>query len=178
MGKSEGNVVFLDESAENMYGKVMSWPDGVIGAAFELCTNVGISEVIEIYRQLKETDINPRDLKMRLAYEITKINHGEANAKSARDYFIRTVQKKEMPSEVKSKKLLVLGGGKVKSINIIDLLVEAGLAASRGEARRLIEQKGIKINGEVIDDLKKDIEISSEGTIVQKGKIHFVKVIS
>jgi tyrosyl-tRNA synthetase len=170
MGKSEGNVVFLDESAENMYGKVMSWPDGVLSAAFELCTNLPIEEVIEIYRQLKETDVNPRDLKMKLAYEITKMNHGEAGASTAQDYFIRTVQKKEQPTVVRSEKL------DIGSMNILDLLVKIGLAPSRSDARRLVEQKGIKINGVVVDDLKKEIEILSEGTMVQKGKIHFVKV--
>ena len=77
MGKSEGNVVNLDETPENMYGKVMSWPDGVIGIGFELCTKLPMSKVNELQKQLKSDKVNPRDLKMRLAYEITSINHGE-----------------------------------------------------------------------------------------------------
>jgi tyrosyl-tRNA synthetase len=169
MGKSEGNAVFLNETPENMYGIIMSWPDGVIGVAFELCTQVKIEEVKKISEQLKDPNINPRDLKMKLAFEITKIFHGEKKAKEAQEQFIKIVQKKESPNEVESKKL------KVESINIIDLLVETNFASSRGEAKRLIEQGGIKINGEVENNIKKVIKLDKE-ILLQRGKRQFVKV--
>jgi len=170
MGKSEGNAVFLNESPENMYGQVMAWPDGVIIPGFELCTKVSLDEVERVKKELK-SGVNPRDLKMKLAYEITKINKGEAKAKMAEEHFVKTVQKKETPEEVKSVKL------KVKSYNVVDLLLEVKLASSKGEARRLIEQRGIKINGEVIKDIEKNIEIKKEGTLIQRGKRQFIKVV-
>lgn len=170
MGKSEGNVVFLDESPENMYGQVMSWPDGVIAAGFELCTNADMDELRNIQEQIKDPTINPRDLKMRLAHEITCINHGQAKADEAQDHFIRTIQKKEAPQDAKSQR------SKIKNPNIIDLLVEIELASSKGEARRLVEQRGVKIDGKMIDDPQAEITISKAGVLVQKGKIHFIKV--
>jgi len=171
MGKSQGNAVFLDETAENMYGLVMSWPDGFIGASFELCTKVPLAEVKKIQIDLQSGSVNPRDLKMKLAYEITRINHGDKKAREAEEHFIKTVQKKEVPGEVPSRKL------KVKSLGIIDLLVEVGLATSKSEARRLIEQGGIKIDEKMVKDINMKIEVSAEGVLVQRGKRQFVKVI-
>jgi tyrosyl-tRNA synthetase len=170
MGKSEGNVVFLDESPENMYGQIMSWPDGVIAAGFELCTNVDMDELRDIQAQLQSDTVNPRDLKMRLALEITKTNHGGKKADIAQDYFIKTIQKKEAPAEARSIEL------KLERINIIDLLVEANLASSKGEARRLIEQKGVKADGNIVDDIKYEVELTVKGVLIQKGKISFVRV--
>ena len=83
MGKTEGNVVNLDEKAENMFGQIMAWSDGLIAPAFELCTNVPTEEVKAI-----DPGKNPRDAKLRLAHEITKINHGEVKAQAAEKNFI------------------------------------------------------------------------------------------
>lgn len=172
MGKSEGNVVNLDETAENMYGKIMSWPDGVIAAGFELCTNLAMAEVEEIKSKLSSNQVNPRDLKMKLAYEITKINQGEKKAQAAEEHFVKTVQKKEMPDEVISKKL------GARSLNIIDLLVKVDLAKSKSEARRLIEQGGIKIDGRVETDAAKEIILNEQGVLIQRGKRQFVRVLN
>jgi tyrosyl-tRNA synthetase len=171
MSKSEGNVVWLDDSPENMYGKVMSWPDGLIGIGFELCTNVPFDEMEKIHKELKKNRINPRDLKMKLAYEITKINHGKGRADEAQEYFVKTIQKKELPQEVRSEKL------EVRIINIIDLLIKVKLASSKSEARRLIKQKGIKVDGTVILNENKKIDIKDGGIILQRGKHQFVKVV-
>jgi tyrosyl-tRNA synthetase len=127
--------------------------------------------VEKIKKELATGETNPRDFKMRLAFEITKINYGEAKAQEAQDYFIKTIQKKEVPVEVKSQKL------KVKSWNIIDLLVETNLASSKSEARRLIEQGGIKIESEVVKDINMKVEIKKKGILIQRGKRQFVKVI-
>jgi len=172
MGKTEGNAVFLNTDAKNMYGVIMSWQDGIIGSAFELCTQVPMEEVREISHQLKNGSVNPRDLKMRLAYEITKIVHGEGKAKEAQDYFIRTVQKKETPAEIEVRKL------EAGSMNIVDLLLEAGLVGSKNEARRLIQQNGIKIDGKIVNDINQEVGIIEKGVILQRGKRQFVRVVS
>lgn len=168
MGKTEGNVVNLDETPENMYGKVMSWPDGVIVVGMELCTKLPMVE-IESAKVALAGGTNPRDLKMKLAFAITELVWGEKKAKTAENYFVHTIQKKEVPTDVKNLKL------GVKKPNIIDLLVETKLAASKGEARRLIEQGGVKIDGEVIRDIKKEVDLS-KAVMLQRGKLQFIKV--
>jgi tyrosyl-tRNA synthetase len=174
MGKSEGNAVFLNEKPSNTYGQVMSWPDGVIPAAFELCTHVAMSEITKMSKQLHEGKVNPRDLKMKLAYEITKINAGEAAAQTAQDNFIRTIQKKELPEE------MAVWEAEKEEYNILDLLAETDLAASKSEARRLVEQGAIKMQSgaslETIEDIKTVIRIDRD-IILQRGKLHFIKVI-
>jgi len=176
MGKTEGNMINLDEPAKEMYGKIMSWPDELIGLVFEICTDVPRDELTKIKDELKTGKTNPRDLKMRLAYEITKIYHSEKRAKEAEDYFVKTIQKKEVPEEVRSKKL------EVRSMNIVELLVEVKLAGSKGEARRLIEQGGIKIKVGAQDfvavkDINTVINITKSGVLLQRGKRQFVRVI-
>jgi len=171
MGKTEGNIVDLDEAPENMYGQIMSWPDGLIGIGFELCTKVPLAEVKEINKQLKDSKVNPRDLKMKLACEIVKIIYGGIKAKKAENNFVKTFQKKEIPDEVRSKKL------EVRSKNIVDLLVECELAVSKGEARRLIAQGGIKVDGKVIKDVDREVKTTKRGVLLQRGKRQFVKVV-
>lgn len=174
MGKSEGNVVFLNESPDNMYGQVMSWPDGAIGSAFELCTNRSLSEVTNIIKDLATAKVNPRDLKMKLALEITRINHGEKLAQEAQENFIKTIQKKEVPTGIKS------WSATKNNYSLVDLLVETKLSNTKSEARRLIEQGAIKLqeNGKfiVIKDIKKEVVIKSE-LIISRGKLHFIKVL-
>lgn len=178
MGKSEGNAVFLDQTPENIYGAVMSWTDGVIGIGFELATKVPTSEVNEIYSQLKQGNVNPRDLKMRLAFELTKLVHGEAKAQKAQEQFIKTFQKKETPDEIVNYELPPqMRGGQIKNYKLIDLLVEVKLVTSKSEARRLIEQGGIKVDNEVVNDVNKIIEITEKGVLLQRGKRQFVRVI-
>ena len=168
MGKTEGNMINLDNEAKEMYGKVMSWPDEVIIPGFELCTKTGMSRIEEVAKEI-EGGGNPRDYKMELAREVVKIYYDERGAKQAEEEFIKTFQKKEAPDEIRSKKL------KIKSINIVDLLIEAELVSSKGEARRLIIQKGIKVDGKAVEDVNKKIDISEE-RLLQRGKRQFIKV--
>ncbi|MDP2708947.1 MAG: tyrosine--tRNA ligase [bacterium] len=171
MGKTEGNMINLDEPAEEMYGKIMSWPDELISTAFEICTNVAMSEVAKIKDELRAGKTNPRDIKMKLAFEVVKIYHGEKKAEAAEEYFVKTVQQKEIPEEVRSEKL------EVRSMNVAELLVEVKLAGSKGEARRLIEQGGVKVDGETVKDINKVIKITEAGILLQKGKRGFVRVV-
>lgn len=182
MGKSEGNVVSLDETAADVYGKIMSWPDGIILSAFELCTNVPMVEVNKIGTELKGGRTNPRDFKMKLAWEITKINRGLEAADKAQENFVNTIQKKEIPTEMED-----YSAAKAKNY-LVDLLVETKLAKSKTEARQKIEEGAIKIkletagkNGnadmQVIKDVKYEIDFSVvKSAIIQKGKFNFIRV--
>ncbi|MFH1744652.1 MAG: tyrosine--tRNA ligase [bacterium] len=171
MGKSEGNAVFLDQQPEDMYGKVMSWMDGVIGEAFELCTKLPINEVQEIKKDLINNKANPRDLKMKLSFEIVKLLKSEKEAKAGEEYFIKTIQNKEVPDEVAEIKY-----DKEKAL-IVELLVDAKLAPSKGEARRLIQQGAVKVDGKIINDINREVKIERDGVLLQKGKRGFVKII-
>lgn len=170
MGKSEGNIVSLDAQPEDMYGKIMTWPDTVLASAFELCTKLSWSEVKEIQKRLENTSLNPRDFKMRLAREITSIYYGEKKAIAAEKAFIQTFQKGELPADMPVVTL--------KAQPIINALLELQLAPSKAEARRLLEQGGIKVNGETIKDQNYIIKPGKEALILQKGKREFRKLVS
>ncbi len=184
MGKTEGNVVFLDEAANDIYGKVMSWPDGTIVSAFELCTNIPLDDIKKIDSDLKAGKKNPRDFKMQLALEITRINRGQEAAEKAQENFINTIQKKEIPTEIPTHKAAK------KQSTLVDLLVETKLVKSKTEARQKIEEGAIKIKPEksgqdnggdmmVIKDVKQAINLESEAdsVIIQKGKFTFIRII-
>jgi tyrosyl-tRNA synthetase len=169
MGKSEGNVIWLDDVPNEMFGKVMSWSDGLIGIGFELCANIGSDEIEKNYKELKDEKTNPRDLKIRLAYEITKINHGEKKAEEAREYFEKVFSRKETPDEIEEVKAK-------EGENISDFMVKSGMADSKSDARRKIEQGGVKIDGETVKDSSLVIGSSFDGKIVKVGKREFRKI--
>ncbi len=184
MGKTEGNVVSLNETANDMYGKVMSWPDGILVSAFELCTNVPLDELKKIEKELKSAKANPRDFKMKLAYEITKINRGQEAADKAQENFVSTIQKKEVPEEIEAYPATK------KQNSLVDLLVETKLAKSKTEARQKIEEGAIRIRLEksgqepaaemtVVKDVKKEINFDGEidAAVIQKGKFTFIRVM-
>ncbi|HRY82840.1 MAG TPA: tyrosine--tRNA ligase [Candidatus Moranbacteria bacterium] len=170
MGKSEGNAVFLDQSPEDMYGAVMSWTDGTIAIGFEMATNIPMEEIEKIKEALKDEKNNPRDFKMKLAYEMVKINHGEEAAQFAQENFIKIVQKKEVPDEVKEEK--AKNGEK-----LVDFIVRAKLAESNADAKRKIEQGGVSIDGEIIKDIQTVISEEMNGKILKVGKREFRKII-
>ncbi len=170
MSTTWGNVINITEEPNEMYGKIMSMRDDLMIDYFVLCTRLPMLEIKKIEKELK-AGANPRDIKMRLAREIVSLYQSPNEAKMAEENFIKVFQKKEVPEEIKSVKL------KVKSLNIVDLLVATKLATSKSEARRLVEQGGIKVDGKVVKDPKAEIAISEEGVLVQKGKRHFVRVV-
>jgi tyrosyl-tRNA synthetase len=164
MGKTTGNMAKLDDDADNMFGTIMSWADGLILPGFELCTFESMQKVQEMEQRMKDGQ-NPRDLKLELAESITKIYHGEPNAMKARDNFLTLFQKKEIPTEIKEYDL----SGK----SIIDALVKGKLVTSKSEARRMIDQNGVKVNETVINDYDHTV---NSGDVVQKGKRFFIKI--
>jgi len=169
MGKTEGNVVNLNETPENMFGQIMAWSDGLIAPGFELCTNIPIEEVNNIRESLRNPKNNPRDFKMKLAFEITKINHGEKEAKKAQEYFVKTIQKKEMPEKVPSIEASI-------EASIEEVMVKAGLAKSNSDAKRKISQGGVEISGKKITDIKTKIIPAMNGQILKVGKNKFIKI--
>ena len=134
MGKTEGNMIALDNSIDDKFGKVMSWTDDMIAGGFEMCTFEPMEIVKQVGERLQQGE-NPRNLKLELAEAIVKIYHGEKAAKAARENFLNMFQKKETPDQLDEFDL----AGK----NIVDALLEGGLVQSKSEARRNIEQGGV-----------------------------------
>jgi len=170
MGKTEGNMLNLDESSDQMFGKVMSWSDGMIVPGFELCTIASLAEIQKIQQDLESGKVNPRDIKARLAFEIVKELQGEEAAQKAQEQFDKVFSKKQAPDEIK---IIKLGQAQMP---LMEILVATKLAKSKSDARRLIEQKSVKVAGAVIDNWQKIIDIKGE-VLIQKGKRFFVKVI-
>lgn len=166
MSSSWGNVINFLDPPEDMFGKIMSMTDEMIIPYFEHCTRVPMAIIEEFKKELSNKKVNPRDIKMELAYEITKIYWGDKEAKKGRDHFISVIQKRNIPDDIPEVEM--------SSNNIIDFLVKGGLAKSKSDARRLIQHKGVQINGKVIETFDKTV---NKGDIVQKGKRHFIKVI-
>lgn len=169
MGKTEGNVVNLDESPENMFGQIMAWSDGLIVPGFELATNLTEKEVAEIKEKLKDLNSNPRDFKLKLAFEITKINYGEEKARESQEHFINTFSKKEIPEDIPEMKA-------EEGMKLVDYLVGANVALSNSDARRKIEQGGVEIDGNKIDDWKSVLDKTFDGKVMKVGKKDFVRI--
>jgi len=170
MSKSLNNYISLTEKPEEMYGKIMSLTDDLIVRYFELCTDLTSADIKTVKDELKGGKVNPRDLKMRLAHEIVEIYHGPKPSEAAEEYFVRTIQRKELPEEFET--IFVSGAPHTTTT----LLSVSGMASSKSEARRLVQGRGVKIDGEVVVDADKEIKIGDEGIIIQKGKRGVVKV--
>lgn len=171
MSKSYDNYIGVLEPPSGMYGKIMSAVDDVILDYFTLCTNVPINEISEMEREMKTGSLNPRDAKARLAREIVTIYHGEKAARDAEAEFERIFKHKEMPSVIPVHKV-----GK-KDCVLIKELVRAGLVQSNSEAKRIIEQNGVKIDGKTQTLADEGIITIGEGRIVQVGKRKVVKFV-
>lgn len=171
MGKTEGNMIALTDSAEDMFGKVMSWTDGMIVPAYEIVTDIPLELVNNIKAKLADGSMNPRDAKLNLAYEIVKIFLGEKAAEKGKENFKRVIQDKEKPEEIPEIKI------DQDEIGVLDLFVKAGLASSNGEVRRLITEKGIRIDDHIINAADLQVKLTAEGKLLQRGKRQFAKVM-
>lgn len=169
MSKSEGGFIALTDAPEEMFGKVMAMDDSMILPYFELVTDVSLADVAGMKIAL-EQGINPRDLKVRLATTVVTMFHSAKAAEAAAKGFDAQFRDHQVPTDIPK---LSVG----KETGIIDVLVESGLAASRGEARRQIEQGGVKIDGVVVTDINLKVVGTKDGVLVQKGKRFFVKLV-
>ena len=163
------HCISLTDSAKDMFGKLMSIPDSLIVKYFTLLTDVSDKELKEIEEKLKNPEINPRDLKLQLAHTITEEYHGKDGADHAQQEFINVVSNKGIPEDIPEVKV---ENGK----GILDLLVELNFVQSKGEAKRLIQGGGVKIDGEKIADMAYTLTFN-ESVILQAGKRKFAKLV-
>jgi len=161
MGKTLNNFIAVQEEPNQMFGKVMSVKDDLIIPYFEFATEVPMSEIKQLEKEAKSS---PRETKLRLASEIVSLYHGAKAAQAASKEWEKVFSNKEKPSEIEEIS--------VAAQNIVDVIVEAFLAASKSEAKRLIEQKGVKIDDEVATE---DSKVKS-GSLVQVGKRKFIRI--
>jgi len=169
MSKSVGNYIKIDEAPAKMFTQVMAIPDNLMWNYFELLTEVGQSEIDAQKKAVESGSVHPRDAKMELAHKIVSMFHTAKAADSAKEEFIAVAQEGKLPANIPTIEV------KEKSLNLPDLLVALGAVKSKGEARRLAEQNGVKIDGQIKSDWKEVIEIKS-GAIIQIGKSKFFKV--
>ncbi|MBC7339966.1 MAG: tyrosine--tRNA ligase [Firmicutes bacterium] len=197
MSKSLGNYVGITEAPEQMYGKLMSLPDHLIPSYFELCTEVPMVEVRAMARDMEAGQLNPRLAKMRLAREIVALYHGGQAAREAEERFVRVFSRREIPADVPEKTVSIsaVDSGTVSEAAGVQrrdtavgpegerrvrvwlprLLVLAGLASSHSEARRLIAQGGVRLDGSPVTDPEESRTVP-DGTVVQVGWRRFVRV--
>ncbi|MGQ9556829.1 MAG: tyrosine--tRNA ligase [Desulfurispora sp.] len=174
MSKSLGNYIGIDEPPREMYGKTMSLPDELMVRYYELVTPLALEEVREIARGLQEGTLHPRDAKMRLARELVTFYHGARAAQEAEEEFKRIFQQHDLPDEVPEYVLTpdLLEGG---AIQLSRLLHQSGLAASNSEAKRLIQQGGVKLDGEKLDDPQMLLR-PVDGSVLRVGKRKFLRL--
>lgn len=167
MGKTTGNALFLDQSANDIFGTVMSWPDEIIPIAFELCTQVELANIDKIKERLSNGE-NPKDIKIELALEITTIFRGVDLAKKAAEYFQTTISEKSAPTDIAEVPITADG-------NLFSAVVSFyGTKKSKNDLRRLFEQKAVYVNSEQTDNLNFNLKI---GDVVRVGKRDWFKII-
>jgi len=170
MSKSLGNYIGIDESPEEMYGKTLRIPDEQIYSYFELVTDVSIRELKDIKQQLEDKTANPRNLKRRLARSIVRMYHNDEAAKGAEAHFDKIHITKEIPEEIPEARM------PKKPEKLINIIVKNNLASSNGEARRLIRQNAVQLDGNTVRD--ELLEITIDRPVVLKvGKRKFLRLL-
>lgn len=170
MSKSLNNYIGIEEQPGEMFGKVMSISDELMWRYYELLTDLSPTEIAGLRSQVEDGE-NPRNLKVRLAKLIITDFHSAADAEAAEEDFNRRFVQKEVPDDIELKQM------PVGTYRLAELLAETGLAASKGEAKRLIEQGGVKIDGEKASNSAAEISVSDNEILVQVGKRKFLKLI-
>lgn len=167
MGKTEGNMVAMSDTPEEMFGKVMSWTDGLIVPGFELCTDVSIEEIERIKKEIESNTVNPKEMKSKLAKEIVSIFHNEKKAKEAENNWEKTFSKKEIPKDAQEIKAS-------KNELLVDVLLKNKTVTSKNEFRRLVESGAVTY----MDNNEKILiqnEIVKSG-VYRIGKKRFCKI--
>ena len=168
MSKSYGNDIGLTDSPEDMYGKSMSISDGMIEKYFVLAADVDVKTLTRIKKQLKDSSQNPRDIKRELARSIVALYHGDAAAIQAEQYFDRVIVNKDAPEDMDEVTLEA-------DVSIIDLITSEGLTKSKGDARRMIQQGAVRIDGKKVDEMNFVIFKGFKG-VIKVGKRRFLGV--
>jgi len=168
MGKTEGVKINLDETPIDMYGKLMAVPDSSIVDFFTLCTDEPEEEIQKIKKLLETHSSNPRDLKMKLARTITELYHSKEEATKAEQHFINVFQKKELPQQINMREL------KSWPTTLVSAVISANLATSISEARRFIEQGGVKIDGQT--EKNPNAPVPKKEITISRGKKLFIRL--
>jgi tyrosyl-tRNA synthetase len=168
MSKSVGNYVGIAEAPEVIYGKVMSIPDEIMLDYFRLVTRWTPDQVAQLEADLAADRTHPMDAKKELAWEIVDCYHGSQAADGAAGRFERVHQRRELPKEMPEMQLS-------EPMAIPELLVAAGLCESRSDGRRLVEQGGVRIDGEPVESV--DLVVAPGERVLQAGKRHFVRLV-
>jgi tyrosyl-tRNA synthetase len=168
MSKSTGNYIGITEKPEDKYGKVMSLPDSVMPAYVDLVTRWPLSEIDRLKQDLAAGTIHPMEVKKRLAWEITSSFDGDAAADAAAEHFARIHQRRELPVAMPEYKV-------AEPTGIVDVLFQTDLCQSKSEARRLINQAGVKLDGETVTDINAIVEPGD--AVIQVGKRRFIRLV-
>ena len=171
MSKSLGNYIGISEAPSEMYGKAMSIPDELMMRYFMLVTDMSIEEQEQLSKDLESGVAHPRDVKMKLAHTIVRLYHGEEAANFGQEEFIRVFQKHAMPTDIPEYKVAITE----EPVFVPQLLSDAGLTASNGEARRSIKAGAFKIDGEKCNE---EHIVLKDGMVLQVGKRKFIKIVS
>jgi tyrosyl-tRNA synthetase len=169
MSKSLGNYVGIAESANEMYGKLMSIPDTVIETYLRLVTNISSADIDSLVQGVKDGTRHPRDVKDMMAADVVTTFHGEAAANEAREEFSRVFRDRQAPSEMPDVEVDV-------PATIASLILQAGLATSNNEARRLVQQGGVRLDGEKVATTEGDVVLDAPA-ILQVGRRRFVRLV-
>ncbi|MBS1518481.1 MAG: tyrosine--tRNA ligase [Bacteroidetes bacterium] len=170
MSKSLDNAIGITEEPRDIFGKTMSIPDVLIYKYFELCTKLDLNELKQIKDTLEDKNSNPRDAKRKLGFELVKLYYDEETARNTIEEFDKIFIKKEIPDEIPE---MIFDRDKMK---LIEIMTAGNLADSNSNARRLIEQGAVNINGKKITDVNLEVEITN-GMIFKVGKRKFLKLI-
>ena len=175
MSKSLNNYIGINESPKDIYGKVMSVSDNLMIRYFELVTDVPLNEIEKLKIDLENSKMHPRDMKKRLAREIVKLYHGQRASLEAEEEFEKVFKEGLIPDETEE---LILKKDNLKDgkIWITELLTISGFASSKSEARRLVEQGGVRVNGEKVSNPYLDLTVK-DGMILKVGKLYFLKLV-
>ncbi|MCZ6679148.1 MAG: tyrosine--tRNA ligase, partial [Candidatus Poribacteria bacterium] len=175
MSKSLGNYVGIYEPPNEMYAKLMSIPDELMFTYFELATDVSLQEIRKLELGLADGSLHPKTAKQRLAREIVTIYHNSDAARAAEVEFDRVHRARQLPADLPEVTIpaSALTDGKIWIANLIK---EAGFAKSSGEARRLVQQGGVSLDGEKVTDVSREIALR-RGSILQVGKRRFAKLV-
>ncbi|KKK39774.1 tyrosyl-tRNA synthetase [Mesobacillus campisalis] len=170
MSKSKKNYIGIDESPEEMYGKAMSIPDELMVKYFELITDFAPEQIQDIKEKLETGKLHPRDAKMLLGRTIVRMYHGEEGAHKAEQHFVSVFQKGALPEEIAK-----VDWNGPSEVPVLDLLIDLQLLSSKSEARRMIDNRGVKINGIRVEDHHLRVMIT-DGLVIQVGKRKFIKI--
>jgi tyrosyl-tRNA synthetase len=166
MSKSTGNIVPINTGANDMFGKLMSIPDSAMGIYLRLASRWTPQQIEKLEKDVASGSLHPRDAKVSMALEITSIFYGDAEAKAAEENFVKTFQQKEVPDDIPEYSLK-------EGQTVLDVILEAKMAASKSEARRLFDQKGVRLDGETLE--RGEVAFPHAG-VLQVGKRRFLRV--